>query len=160
MWNYKESVESAARQIINVLFLVPQISMKLEKISDEHKKMLKFYLDLVDEYRKCLQEGEMKIYNPEANYSLVTLEKDMQFFAVAYSNYVVKSYSVYNKFIFVNGTSDDTLIIDNLADEYEVEVTVFNCMGESENYNSVLKKGLNKFNVKQSGVLKLKKISF
>lgn len=160
MWNYKESVESAARQIINVLFLVPQISMKLEKISDEHKKMLKFYLDLVDEYRKCLQEGEMKIYNPEANYSLVTLEKDMQFFAVAYSNYVVKSYSVYNKFIFVNGTSDDTLIIDNLADEYEVEVTVFNCMGESENYNSVLKKGLNKFNVKQSGVLKLKKLSF
>lgn len=158
MWNYKDSVESAAQQIINVLFLVPQISMKLEKLSAEHKKMLKFYMDLIIKYRKCLQEGKIKVYNPESNYSLVSTQNETHLVAVAYSNYILKTDIVYDELIFVNGTCDDTLIIDNLAEKYNVEVTIFNCMGESKKYNSVIEKGLNIFNVRQSGVLKLTRL--
>ena len=47
MWDKSGSTENAARQITNVLFSVPQISVKLNDIPAEHMEMLKFYLKLL-----------------------------------------------------------------------------------------------------------------
>ncbi|MGE9270226.1 MAG: glycoside hydrolase family 36 protein, partial [Verrucomicrobiales bacterium] len=44
MWHHDEPVESAALQLLNVLFSVPQISVRLADISEDHRAMLKFWL--------------------------------------------------------------------------------------------------------------------
>ena len=37
MWNYAEPVETAALQLLNVLFSVPQVSVRLEAVPAEHR---------------------------------------------------------------------------------------------------------------------------
>jgi alpha-galactosidase len=48
MWHSDACVEAAAMQLVSVLFSVPQISMKIAKLREEHKKMLGFYLSIFD----------------------------------------------------------------------------------------------------------------
>ena len=57
MWNMDDSVESAATQMIATLFCVPQISVKIDKISESHRKMLEFYLGFWRDNRHTLLEG-------------------------------------------------------------------------------------------------------
>ena len=61
MWDYSASAEAAALQLINVMFSVPQISMRLSELSAEHRKMLKFYLALWKEYKPCFNIRSQKI---------------------------------------------------------------------------------------------------
>lgn len=57
MWNYAEPVETAALQLLNVLFSVPQVSVRLEAVPAEHRAMLRFYLGFWREYRDVLLDG-------------------------------------------------------------------------------------------------------
>ena len=43
-WAMDSSVENVAYQIQNIFFSVPQISMRLEELPPEHRRMLKFQL--------------------------------------------------------------------------------------------------------------------
>lgn len=83
MWNYDDTPESAALQIINVIFAVPQVSVLLEKLSSEQKRMLNFYLEFWQRYKKCLIDGELSAHNPEAGYSFVSSEYEDTIVAAA-----------------------------------------------------------------------------
>ena len=54
MWHYDDTVESAALQLVSIMYSVPQISVRIAKLSDEHKKMLDFYLHFWRENRETL----------------------------------------------------------------------------------------------------------
>ena len=45
MWHYGEPVEIAAFQLLNVLFSVPQVSVRLQEIPKDHCAMVRFYTD-------------------------------------------------------------------------------------------------------------------
>lgn len=71
MWNPNDTVESAALQFANIVFSVPQISVRPDKLSEEHKKMLTYYISFWRSYRDVLIDGKLTATAPECGYTVV-----------------------------------------------------------------------------------------
>ena len=84
-WHYDDSVENAALQLLNVLFCVPQISVRIAELKRDHYQMLKHYIDFWRAHRELLLDGDLRPYHPELQYPLVTTEKDGEFLAALYA---------------------------------------------------------------------------
>lgn len=125
MWHLDDTVEAAALQFINALYGVPQISVKLAKISEEHRKMLAFYLSFWRENRDILTEGKILAANPESAYSIVCAEKEGNAIFTAYTDPVIDGTS-YAKIAAVNASRHRSLIIKG-ADGKTYKS--FDCMG-------------------------------
>ena len=156
MWNYDDTAESAALQIINVIFSVPQVSVLIEKLCEEQRKMLEFYLRFWKENKHCLIDGKLSAENPESCYSLITSEIENKIIAASYIKNVMNIKKAYNEIIFINGSWDDELFINNKYDDMKSECTIYTCTGEiKESKEIILKKGVNVFNIPKSGMVKL-----
>lgn len=123
MWNYEEPVQSAALQIVSALYSVPQISMKIARLNEEHKKMLAFYLSFWRQYRDVLIDGALSASNPESAYSAVRAEKDGLSIVTVYTNPVVECKG---NLIAVNGSGSESLILKNAAGK---KYRTVDCMG-------------------------------
>ncbi len=123
MWNYEEPVQSAALQIVSALYSVPQISMKIARLNEEHKKMLAFYLSFWRQYRDVLIDGAFSASNPESAYSSVRAEKDGLSIVTVYTNPVVECKG---NLIAVNGSGSESLILKNAAGK---KYRTVDCMG-------------------------------
>ncbi|MBS1369577.1 MAG: alpha-galactosidase [Lentisphaeria bacterium] len=66
-----EPPESAALQLLNVLFAVPQISVKLSELSAVHRDMLHFWLGFASDHRETLLKGRLLPQRPDLNYPVV-----------------------------------------------------------------------------------------
>ena len=71
MWHDREPVELAAFQFLNILFSVPQLSVRLGEIPKDHFAMVKFYTDYWVANRDVLLDARIEAPNPLANYPLV-----------------------------------------------------------------------------------------
>ena len=156
LWNTDDSVESAALELINILFSVPQISVRLETLPDDHKAMLRFYLQLWNTYRDCLMHGRMTALHPEANYSLVYTETPDTLTAVSFSQNLLAPQQFPRETVFVNGSWDDELLLKNADGAFDADVVVYDCTGRvvSESTATIVT-GYNVFPVPRSGVLKV-----
>ncbi|MBR6771857.1 MAG: alpha-galactosidase, partial [Clostridia bacterium] len=125
MWNVSESVECAAVQIASTLFSVPQVSMLISKLPEDHKKMLSFYLDFWTEHRDVLLDGKLTATHPENCYTLVCSEKDGRAVFTAFGETLIPVKT--EKAIIVNVTGENSLIIKNCGKK---AFRVVNCMGE------------------------------
>jgi alpha-galactosidase len=156
MWNYDDTPESAALQIINIMFGVPQISVLIENLSEEHKNVLKFYLSLWNKNRECLVNGKLSAYNPETGYSFISSETETTLIAASYVKNILKIEKAYKKVIFVNGSWDEKLLVDNNLSDFNAEYNIYNCMGEIVNSGTIsIINGINCFEVPNSGMLEL-----
>ena len=126
MWHYDDTVESAALQLVSIMYSVPQISVRVAKLSEEHKKMLDFYLHFWKENRETLIEGKLIAANPESGYSIVCSEKGGNAIFTAYTDIVIDC-SAYKGVIAMNSSRSKTLIIKGAEGK---RYTVLNCMGE------------------------------
>ncbi len=67
MWHPEDRVENAARQLLGTIFGVAQISMRLDKLPDDHRRMLHFYLDFMR--RHCdLLHAPIEVESPQNLY--------------------------------------------------------------------------------------------
>lgn len=124
-WSPDEKIGNCALQLLNIMFSVPQISVRLSESTDEQKKLLRYFIDYVKENSNTLLHSPLTVRHPEANYSSVTAEgKDMKI-SVLYSD------TLY----FCSGCSED---IWNAAGEkcicvipefFSGDVTVYDCLG-------------------------------
>ncbi|MGN0844420.1 MAG: glycoside hydrolase family 36 protein [Kiritimatiellia bacterium] len=71
-WDPACTAEMAALQLLNVLFSVPQISMRLSELPADHLKMLKFWLAFWRRHRDTLLSGRFVPTQPEHFYPLVS----------------------------------------------------------------------------------------
>ena len=126
MWNYEEPVEAAALQLASILYSVPQISVKIDRLCDEHKKMLAYYLDFWRSHRDVLLDGKLKANHPDSAYSLVWAEKDAAAIFTAYTNPVIDC-ADYDSVIAVNSTGGSSLYLQGAIGK---SYRVVNCMGE------------------------------
>lgn len=158
MWSMEESAETAALQIINVLFAVPQISVMIDKLSDEHYRMLKFYINFWKSNSDVLLDGKLSAENPEANYSLVSAEKDNRIVVATFSKNLFCAEKDYDFAKLVNGTGKSGIaVLKRCRSEYEY--IIYNCMGETvENGVFSENENIKEFDVPASGVVELKKI--
>jgi len=158
MWNSKDTVESAALQLINVLFSVPQFSMRFENLTEEHFKMSSFWLSFWKRHRDVLIDGSLAPYYPELNYPIIASSTEEKYLAAVYSDFIVHLGGEANKnIILVNGTLKDKLYVEIENDLGQRQIEVINCMGEvikRENIN--LNKGVLIIDIPVSGVAYIK----
>lgn len=126
MWHYDEPVESAALQFVNILYSVPQVSMRIARLREDHKKMLAYYLAFWRENRDTLMNGKIIGERPESYYTVVRAEKDGKAVITAYGNSLVAC-GGYEQAVIVNGTGSDELLLRGVKGR---AYKVVNCMGE------------------------------
>jgi alpha-galactosidase len=130
MWHAAEPVENAALQIVNVLFSVPQISVKLADLTPQHREMLQFWLSFWLDHRNLLLNGDLKPLHPEQLYPLVIAENaDARLVAVYGSNPARPGMKNPPHLILVNGTLNARLILELDDDLGERKVEIRDCRG-------------------------------
>ena len=125
MWNVTEPVESAAIQVASTLYSVPQISMLIDKLPEDHRKMLAFYLNFWTENRETLLDGKISATHPECGYNLVCAELNGEAIFTAYGETLIPVSTP--KAIAVNVSGEKSLIIKNCENR---SFRVVNRMGE------------------------------
>lgn len=129
-WEYGVSAEKAADQLSSLLFIVPQISMPLDRLPEEHKKMLKYYLDFIDDNRDILLGGRLVPLSPETFYSVVYAQKEREVIAALYTANSFTAPENTGKLTVVNASGIEKIYVDLngcAAEKYEIK----NCMGEA-----------------------------
>jgi len=124
MWNAAEGVEAAAMQIASVIYGVPQISVKLCEMPDEHIQMVRHYLDFWRKNRDVLLDGKLTATEPWANYSLACATLGEREIISAYADRFIEC--KVKESVIVNCTSADSLIIKGCKGR---DYTVVDCIG-------------------------------
>ncbi len=126
MWNTAEPVEVAAQQITSCLYAVPQISVKIATLPENHRKMLAFYLDFWRSNRDVLLDGELTAANPESAFSQVSAHRDGRAILTAYTDPVIDC-RPFGHVIAVNATRHSALLVKGAGGK---SYLVRNCMGD------------------------------
>ncbi len=159
MWSMSEPVESAAVQVISTLFSVPQISVLLDQIPEDHQKMLHFYLDYWMKNRELLLDGDFFALAPESVYSLAGVKKNGALIAVDYVGTVWEPEGEFSALDLVNCHGKKGLTLRFLDAPGACSVEIVDCMGQvlsREEKN--LCAGVFDCPVPPAGMLRLKKI--
>ncbi len=151
MWNKDDSVENAAQQFVNILYAVPQISMLVDELPEEHIKMLWFYIKFWKEHKEILLNGKLIAENPESEYSIARSTLDNTEIITTYTNNLVEVLK--ENSIIVNGTQNENLVIKG-AKGYKGKV--INCKGE-EIDSGIISDELKELKIPRAGVLYLNK---
>jgi len=159
MWNPNEPAESAALQFINILFSVPQISVKLDQIPEEHVQMTSFWLSFWREHRDALIEGKLMPGRPDFLYPMISAETAEKRILCVYEDVVVNvGDAVPDTLIVVNGTLNTRLVLELMHDLGHVELTTRNCLGQVIDRRQMsLHAGLQRLDVPASGIVTIKK---
>jgi len=128
MWHNDDRVEVAARQIQNILFTTPQISVRLDGIPQEHKRMVAFWMNFMIEHQALLQ-GEMEVEAPEMLYPLIRTRLGGEEAIALYTDNHVVTLSDAEKTYLVNASAGQMLTI-RTEDSAARRAKVFNCFGD------------------------------
>ena len=85
MWHEAETAQDAALQVLSCIFSTVQISVSLDKLTEEMKKMLLFWMAFMQEHKQLLQESQIKPQEPENLYPQVMVEDEKIQILVQYS---------------------------------------------------------------------------
>lgn len=159
MWHPGEPVESAALQIQNILFSVPQISVKLADISAEHRKMLGFWMNYWMKNRNVFLDGNFEPAGPAQNYPLIIGRGKQKIIAVVYHDmFVPLGEKVPDAVDVVNGKAGTDVILRFEKDYGEAMVKILDVQGRlvSEK-KTIIKAGVSLWKVPASGLLKIQR---
>ncbi|MBQ3007562.1 MAG: alpha-galactosidase [Clostridia bacterium] len=119
MWNSDDTPENAALQFASIIFGVPQVSVRVDKLPKEHYEMLKFYISFWKEWKDVLLDGKLTAKNPESNYSTACSTLGNKSVTVSFTNPVVTAAT--EKAAAINASMHSSLIIkDACGKNYKV----------------------------------------
>ncbi len=157
-WNVQESPEVAAKQLLNVFFTVPQISVNLAEIPQSHRDMVKFLLSKWTEYKTTLVRSNILVKGVEMKCPYIQAYDKKNIVAMFYADMFSKiSVRGKEKMLLVNGKDSDIIRIDfqNVGDE-SYQIITYSCTGKIINQKiTSLKSGLNDFEVPVSGLVEI-----
>jgi alpha-galactosidase len=158
MWHTEDPVHSAALQLVNVLFSVPQISVLLDRIPPEHMEMLHFWLGFWREHRDVFLDGALEPLNPEAIYPVVLARTESKLAAAAYGNAVVPlEGEIPSTLLVVNGTQEEGVVLYLADDAGTRGIEARDCRGRVTRMDSIgLETGLHQIDIPPAGVAVLK----
>jgi alpha-galactosidase len=159
MWHPDEPPESAALQLLAVLFAVPQISVRLDRLPPAQLEMLRFWLGFWRQHRSTLLDGALRAASPELNYPLVSAAGPDELVAAAYADTVVAlPAALPARVLVVNATRGDrvTLALDVPAPARRLRVR--DCCGRLvEDERRDLDAGAHRIAVPPAGLLELER---
>ncbi len=153
-WHPAESVESAARHLLNVLFSVPQISVLLDQLPEEHMKMLQFYLSVWRKYREPLLEGTLVPCAPEANFTKISAQKGLSLVTVLYEDKVAQVPKACRTLAIINAKGDDEILLDAPINETRWAI-IYDCTGNITEEHSLPLNGISRLTVPVSGMVEI-----
>ncbi|WP_420602271.1 glycoside hydrolase family 36 protein [Flagellimonas sp.] len=155
MWHYDEPVEVAALQMLNVMYSVPQISVRLEDIPEDHFKMIKFYTDYWLKNRNVLLDGDFHPTSPLTNYPILEGSKGNKKITAVYNDLNVKVQTgKYAQIDVLNAKRSSQLVILAKGEPKNYEYTIKNCMGEEVDKGTLeLAEGAHLIDVPPSGLI-------
>lgn len=113
VWDAKASVEDAALQFLNVLFAVPQVSVRLGELSAGHRRMLQSLMAFQAKHSETLLFGELRPMRPDLNYPVVyAYGKGEQIAAVYDADQIARFDSSRGTAWIVNATGSDRLFVE------------------------------------------------
>jgi alpha-galactosidase len=157
-WHADDPVESAALQIQNILFSVPQLSVKLDSIPEDHAQMAAFWIKYWKENKDVLMDGVFIPHNPAALYPLITAHDGDKIIAAVYNDIVFRvEQKGLNAVDIVNARGGTEVIAQWMHDFGPARVIVYDCLGHiQDEYDMDINKGLRKFAVPPSGLVSIK----
>ncbi|KQX68338.1 MULTISPECIES: glycoside hydrolase family 36 protein [unclassified Paenibacillus] len=154
MWHPQEPVESSALQIVNTLFSVPQISVLLDRLPEEHLQMVRYWLSFWREHRDVLLDGHLKPQHPDFLYPLVIADNGHKRIVCAYGDVTVKPGRNHPEHVlFVNGTLNSRIYVEMEEDWGAKWVEVRDCKGQLITKERLeLKAGIHRLDIPPCGV--------
>jgi alpha-galactosidase len=125
MWNMNDTAENAALQFASILYGVPQVSVRVDKLPESHYRMLKYYISFWKEWKEVLLEGKLTAQNPDSNYSTATSVLGNKSVVTAYTNPVADITT--DIAVAVNASMHESLILKGAEGK---SYRTVNCMGE------------------------------
>lgn len=157
VWHPDEPVESAALQILNVLFSVPQVSVKLAEVSPEHREMLGFWLGYWKANRDVLLDGDFQPVSPVANYPLVRAVTSGKLVAAIYQDIVVApGANPPGRIDVVNAKPGKSVVVNFEQAFGSATVRTLDCRGKEVSKETLdIGSGARAFEVPPSGLLEI-----
>lgn len=158
-WHPDEPAHIAALQLLAVMFSVPQVSVRLDRVSPEHRAMLKFWLGYWNEHREILLDGIFMPASPSCGYPTITAMRGGHQISAVYDPQSIVSVQPDAKQIDVlNATGAGTIRIscDDLGGEFEL--TAIDCYGTQRSREILTAtSGAHRLATPQAGLLRLKR---
>ena len=153
-WSREDTPEQAAAQLLHVLFSVPQISVKLTELPENHRRTLAFWLQFWMENRNTLLHGAFQPEGPQWNYPLISAEDSRCRISVVYASgqTVPVELAAGQRFHLINATEDSRVAVAWSGSSRQGEC--FNATGEAFG-RIVLRPGLQVIPLPVSGMLSL-----
>ncbi|MEK3671582.1 MULTISPECIES: glycoside hydrolase family 36 protein [unclassified Paenibacillus] len=158
MWNPEEPVEAAALQFINILFAVPQISVRLDTLPEPHKAMLGFWLSFWRGHRDVLLDGTLEPVSPELLYPLVIARTAQKWVFAAYHDTVIPlAGDLPGLVLVINGTLNPRLVLEMDRDPGLLLVNILGCRGTVvADHRLLWNKGVHALEVPPAGVIMIR----
>ncbi len=128
MWHKDDAVENAARQVLSVIFGVPQISVLLDRIPADHLKMVTFWTGFFTKHHELLA-APIEVESPQNLYPLVRARLGGEEAVAVYDRHAVTLSDAPCTYLF-NATADDFLIL-RCESPRALHAEVFSCLGEA-----------------------------
>ena len=160
MWHPGEPVERAAFQLLNVMFSVPQVSVRLQEIPKDHFEMVRFYTDYWRRNRAVLLDGSFEALSPNANYPVVRASAAGKQIVGLYEDAVVGlDAGAADAIDILNAKSSKRVVLDAGRDLGRYRYTARDSQGRTVDAGEVtLAAGVRAFTVPVSGLLSLERV--
>ena len=159
-WHREEPVEIAALQMANILFSVPQLSVRMDNLSEDYLKMINFYTQYWLENQAILLDGTFRASAPLANYPVLSATASGKVIYGVYENVVVEITKGFPEVDMVNGKAKPQITFQLSEALGKCRVQIFNCMGETQaEYFTSFKAGFHVLEVPPCGILCLEAVS-
>ncbi|WP_420401842.1 glycoside hydrolase family 36 protein [Flagellimonas sp.] len=154
MWNYDEPVELAALQFANILFSVPQLSVRQSQIPESHRKMVAFYSEYWINNREVFLDGNLKAIGPAENFPLIRANSSKKEILSIHTDRIMDLNGDFEAYDIINAKTSTSVVVSILKGIGSCRISILNCLGEVERVESrVLHKGLVQFEVPVCGLL-------
>lgn len=131
MWNYHAAPEEAAFQLNQILFSVPQISVREELLSGSHKAMLERYLKLWKTYQDTLLFGKMLYKGYAYNFPYVSASNTNVQVGLVRSGAKAYIEQPTEEIVLVNASYDSELLI-HIKNAGHYRCRIYDCCGEKK----------------------------
>ena len=131
MWHASEPVELAAFQFLNILFSVPQLSVKLREIPKDHLAMVKFYTAYWLANRDVLLDARIEAPAPLANYPMLSAQTREKQIVALYADVVARVTGSTPRLDLVNAKHTRGVVVAATTNAGVFRYEVRDCQGRS-----------------------------
>jgi alpha-galactosidase len=162
MWHYEEAVEDAARQMLNILFSVPQMSVRLAGVPEEHLAMIRYYTEYWNRNRDVLLHGRLEPVSPLSNYPMVRASAGGKQIIALYEPMIAtpSTAAALDRLDVINATHLSRVVLEAPSDMGPYRYVVTDVMGRTTSEGTTnLIAGVHAFDVPVSGMIALERRS-